>query len=207
MPNATNPSGEPRFKAFPGTPTVNGLSGALLTNNPNLNPANGAGASNPFRLDRSQAVTPDQNHDYTAEQAAFDAGVMDLFPTDTSSGGNEVMGYFDGNTVTALWNYAQSFAMSDNSYSTTFGPSTPGVINLVSGQTNGVTATLNGTGDETSGGSDGSLTVIGDPDPIGDVCSAATRNQVTMGSKNIGDLLSGSGPVAEPVLRITSEID
>jgi phospholipase C len=192
-PNATNPSGEPRFKAFPGTPTVNGLSGALLTSNPNLNPANGAGASNPFRLDRSQAVTPDQNHDYTAEQRAFDAGVMDLFPTDTSSGGNEVMGYFDGNTVTALWNYAQSFAMSDNSYSTTFGPSTPGVINLVSGQTNGVTATLNGTGDETSGGSDGSLTVIGDPDPIGDVCSAATRNQVTMGSKNIGDLLSGAG--------------
>src|SRR5713226_3219347 len=55
-PNATNPSGEPRFKAFPGTPTVNGLSGALLTSNPNLNPANGAAASNPFRLDRSQAV-------------------------------------------------------------------------------------------------------------------------------------------------------
>src|SRR5579864_6544844 len=48
-PNATNPSGEPRFKAFPGTPTVNGLAGALLTHNPNLNPANGAGASNPFR--------------------------------------------------------------------------------------------------------------------------------------------------------------
>ena len=28
------------------------------------------------------------------------------------------MGYYDGNTVTALWNYAQHFAMSDNSYST-----------------------------------------------------------------------------------------
>ena len=38
------------------------------------------------------------------------------------------MGYFDGNTVTAEWNYAQFFAMSDNSYGTTFGPSTPGVI-------------------------------------------------------------------------------
>src|SRR5204863_3512071 len=124
---------------------------------------------------------------------AFDAGLIDLFPAFASSGGNEVLGYFDGNTVTGLWNYAQSFAMSDNSYSTTFGPSTPGVINLVSGQTNGVTATLNGTGDETSGGSDGSLTVIGDPDPIGDVCSNATRNQVTMGSKNIGDLLSSAG--------------
>jgi hypothetical protein len=35
--------------------------------------------------------------------------------------------------------------------------------------------------------------VIGDPDPIGDVCSNPTRNQVTMGSKNIGDLLSAAG--------------
>ena len=192
-PTAMNPKGEPKFKAASKTPTVNGLTNALLNNNPNLNPANGAGASNPFRLDRSQAVTPDQNHDYTAEQQAFDAGLMDLFPAFASSGGNEVLGYFDGNTVTALWNYAQSFAMSDNSYSTTFGPSTPGVINLVSGQTNGVTATLNGTGDEVAGGSDGSLTVIGDPDPIGDACSNPSRNQVTMGSKNIGDLLSAAG--------------
>ena len=31
------------------------------------------------------------------------------------------LGCFDGNTVTALWNYAQHFAMSDNSYSTVFG--------------------------------------------------------------------------------------
>ena len=54
------------------------------------------------------------------------------------------MGYYDGNTVTALWNYAQQFAMSDNSYDTVFGPSTPGLMNLVSGQTNGVTNTLNG---------------------------------------------------------------
>jgi len=192
-PNALNPKGEPKFKAASKTPTVNGLTNALLNNNPNLNPANGAGASNPFRLDRSQAVTPDQNHDYTAEQQAFDAGLMDLFPAFASSGGNEVLGYFDGNTVTGLWNYAQSFAMSDNSYSATFGPSTPGVINLVSGQTNGVTATLNGTGDEVAGGSDGSLTVIGDPDPIGDACSNPSRNQVTMGSKNIGDLLSAAG--------------
>ena len=28
-----------------------------------------------------------------------------------------VMDYYDGNTVTGLWNYAQHFAMSDNSYS------------------------------------------------------------------------------------------
>src|SRR5579883_1732569 len=66
-PNATNPAGEPAFTPVPGTPTVNGLSEILLTNNPNLsNPANGAGATNPFRLDRSEAATSDQNHAYLA---------------------------------------------------------------------------------------------------------------------------------------------
>jgi len=191
-PAATNPAGEPKFFAAPGTPAVSGFNNALLNFNPNLNPANGAGASNPFRLDRSQAVTPDQDHDYTAEQLAFDGGVMDRFPADTSSGGNEVMGYYDGNTVTALWNYAQYFAMSDNSFSSTFGPSTPGLMNLVAGQTNGVLSTLNGTGDEVTDGN-GGLTVIGDPDPIGDVCSSPTRNQVAMSGQNIGNLLSAAG--------------
>ena len=192
-PRATNPPGEPKFTAAPNTPTVNGLTNALLSFNPNLNPPNGTAASNPFRLDRSQAVTSDQDHNYTAEQQAFDAGLMDLFPSDTGSGASTVMGYFDGNTVTGLWHYAQFFAMSDNSYGTTFGPSTPGVLNLVSGQTNGVIATLNGTGDEANGGSDGSLTMINDADPLGDICSSSTRAQGSMGSQNIGNLLSAAG--------------
>jgi phospholipase C len=204
-PVATNPAGEPKFKAAADTPAVNGLSGALLTANPNLNPANGAGAANPFRLDRSQAFTNDQDHAYTPEQQAYDFGLMDLFPLYTGTAGPPpsgsgvtqtnglVMGYFDGNTVTALWNYAQFFAMSDNSFSSTYGPSTPGLINLVSGQTNGVVATLNGTGDEVSGGSDGSLTMIGDADPLGDVCSSSTRAQGQLGGKNIGDLLTAAG--------------
>ncbi len=203
-PQAANPSGQPPFHARPGTPTVNGLTNALLNNNPNLNPANGTGATNPFRLDRSQAVTSDQNHDYTAEQQAFDKGLMDLFPLYVGSPGPPPsgggitsttglnMGYYDGNTVTALWNYAQHFAMNDNSYSTTFGPSTPGALNLISGQTNGVASTLNGTSDEVDGGA-GSLTVIGDPDPLGDACSDPTRNQVQMAGKNIGDLLNAQG--------------
>jgi phospholipase C len=204
-PVATNPKGESKFKALANTPTVNGLSNALLNNNPNLNPANGTGATNPFRLDPSQAYTADQDHDYLAEQQAFDAGLMDLFPLYTGTAGPPpsgtgptqtnglVMGYYDGNTVTALWNYAQFFSLSDNSHGTTFGPSSVGVMNLVSGQTNGVTATLNGTGDEVNGGPDGSLTVIGDPDPIGDVCSSSSRNQVSMGGKTIGDLLTAAG--------------
>lgn len=86
-PHALNPSGEPHFHAREDTPTVNGLDKALLDKNPNLNPANGAGASNPFRRDRSQALTADQNHDYGPEQASFDSGLMDLFPVKTGSAG------------------------------------------------------------------------------------------------------------------------
>jgi len=204
-PYATNPPGEPKFFPLPGTPSVNGLNGALLTNNPNLNPANGTGAANPFRLDRSQAATSDQDHSYTPEQQASDAGLMDLFPLYTGAAGPPpvatgvtqtnglVMGYFDGNTVTAMWNYAQHFALSDNFHGSTFGPSTPGLINLISGQTNGVINTLNGTGDEVSGGPDGSLTMIGDADPTGDICSSPTRAQGNMSSLTILDLLNQSG--------------
>jgi len=111
------------------------LNDFLLNHNPNLN--------NPTRLDRSQALTCDQNHDYLPEQLAFDHGLMDKFVQNTSGGSctdkSIVMDYYDGNTVTAMWNYAQYFSMSDNSYGTTFGPSTPGALNLVSGQTNGAT--------------------------------------------------------------------
>ena len=80
-PHATNPANEPPFYARRGTPTVNGFTPALLSNNPNLNPLNGTGATNPFRLDRSQAVTADQDHDYQAEQQAFDMGALDCSPS------------------------------------------------------------------------------------------------------------------------------
>jgi len=202
-PRAENPAGEPRFIPAPDTPAVNGLSAALLTHNANAsNPANGAGAINPFRLDRSQAATADQDHGYTAEEMAFHAGLMDLFPKSVGKGNRQkidpssplsttglTMGYFDGNTVTALWNYAQRFTLSDNSYGSTFGPSTPGAINLVSGQTNGVVDMRNGKGGVTDGGN-GSFTIINDPDPVGDVCSATTRELVAMSGNNIGNLLN-----------------
>jgi len=207
-PNAMNPEGEPAFTARAGTPTVNGFSPALLTKNPNfLNTANAAGASNPFRLDRSQAATSDQNHNYMPEQMAVHGGLMDLFPLQVGVAGPPPqanglfqsiegttglnMGYYDGNTVTALWNYAQHYAMSDNSFDTTFGPSTPGALNLVSGQTNGVTGNINGTGAVTSDGNRG-LSDIGDADPIGDVCSTTTGEVFTMTGQNIGDLLNAA---------------
>src|ERR1700733_16099139 len=86
-PKAQNPPGQPRFTALPATPAVNGLTPALLTANPNLNPANGTGASNPFRLNRNQALTADQGHNYQPEQQSFDLGAMDLFPSKTGAAG------------------------------------------------------------------------------------------------------------------------
>jgi phospholipase C len=206
-PTATNPPGEPAFTAAPNTPSVNGFTPALLNSNPNLNSANGTGAANPFRLDRSQAHTSSQNHSYGPEQAAFDAGKMDLFPKNTGAAGTGgtgvfntkglVMGYYDGNTVTALWNYAQHFAMSDNSYSSTFGPSSPGAVDLISGQTNGAVgfAASNGSNPATTNNNlvadgQGGLTMFGDSDPHGDVCSSTTAATTEMTGKNIGDLLN-----------------
>jgi len=204
-PYAVNPDGEPGFWPLPNTPSVNGLSGSLLANNPNAyNTQNGTGATNPFRLTRAQSATADQDHDYTPEQMAFHGGLMDLFPMATGTAGPPpagssifgtnglVMGYYDGNTVTALWNYAQRYAMSDNSYDTNFGPSTPGALNLISGQTNGAINNSNGTGSLIEDGS-GGWTVISDADPAGDVCSTTTGETFSMSGKNIGDLLNAAG--------------
>ena len=80
-PNAKNPAGESQFTAATGTPVPANLTGSLLTANPNsTNAANGAGATNPYRLDVTAAATNDQDHNYGPEQTAFDNGKMDLFP-------------------------------------------------------------------------------------------------------------------------------
>jgi phospholipase C len=211
-PFAANSDGT-KFEAKRGTPTVNGLytkitangpTGPLLTSNPNT--------YNPKRLTHSQALTCDQNHGYTAEQNAVDNGKMDKFvqftETDTCTGQpilfgepGLVMDYYDGNTVTALWNYAQNYAMSDNNWDTTFGPSTPGALNLISGQTGNAFAVDPKTGNkvEDPGGvsplnSAGFGSVYGDPDPAFDDCSdnshvSANPLAVATG-KNIGDLLN-----------------
>lgn len=204
-PHALNPNGEPAFTPLPGTPKIDGYTPDLVTRNPNyLNPQNGAGRANPFRLDRSQAATMDQDHDYPAEQQAFNGGQMDLFPA--SVGRADVppvvgtypgvlatsgltMGYFDGNTVTAYWNYAQHYAMSDHQFDVIFGPSTPGAINLASGQTNGVVNDQNAESFMLPDGN-GGFSLIADPNPVGDVCSNPTSGLVHMTGRNIGDLLT-----------------
>jgi len=200
-PHAANPPGEIPFVRIHGAAPVNNLETAnLLTDNPNFtNPANGSGATNPFRLDRTQADTADQNHGYTPEQEAYDNGAADLFPKYTGNGTpggsgafgttGQVMGYFDGNTVTAIWNYAQYFALDDNAYDATYGPSTPGALEVVSGQTNGAVNIVGQSSSIADG--EGGLTLIGDTDPAYDACSNPT-NQVQMTSKNIGDLLNAA---------------
>jgi phospholipase C len=199
-PSAANTDGS-KFYAKRGTPRVNGLSKSLLTNNPN--------AYNPERLTPAEALTCDQNHGYLAEQQAFDGGAMDKFveftQTDNCTGEfgppGIVMDYYDGNTVTGLWNYAQNYAMSDNNYDTNFGPSTPGALNVISGSTGDGYAV-----DPTSGqpvadpssvsppNSKGLGTIFGDLDPAFDDCSDASHTATSpvgvMTGKNVGDLLN-----------------
>jgi phospholipase C len=211
-PYAANTDGT-KFVAKPGTPTVNGLYtkitksgpvGPLLTSNPN--------EYNPQRLTNSEALTSDQNHGYTPEEKAVDNGKMDQFVQNTESATPSagcapeycppgiVMDYFDGNTTTALWNYAQNYSMSDNNYDTTFGPSTPGALNVISGDTGGakaLTPTWASSPSQpatSSAVNDGSMN--GDVDPYYDTCS--DTNHTTTGAlgvltgQNIGDLLNSS---------------
>ena len=195
-PNAANTDGT-TFRAKANTPTVNGLSTALLQNNPN--------GSNPQRLNPSQALTCDQDHSDTPEQQAYDKGLADKFPqytgVATCSSPDQgvpglVMDYYDGNTVTALWNYAQNYAMSDENYDTTYGPSTPGAINLVSGQTYGGEVVSASTGTAVadsavvaSPNSSNVGTDIADMDPYYDDCGAGT-DRLEMTGQNVGDLLN-----------------
>src|SRR5665213_284411 len=182
-PHALNLPGERPFVAAPETPPVDGLTPALLARNPN--------AGNPIRLSRQLAATCDMDHEYTAEQEAFDGGKMDRFVEATSApaggcGATLVMGYYDGNTVTALWNYAQHFALNDRFFGTNFGPSTPGAINLISGNTHGAYPVPH----SPLVVSPPPGTVIDDADPAYDDCSDPAKPLLVMVGRNIGDLLN-----------------
>ena len=207
-PKAANTDGTP-FVAHGTVPANDNLASAgLLTSNPNLD--------GPQRLGPAQALTCDQDHGYRAEQLAYDGGKMDKFVENTSRDAcaglygapGLVMDYYDGNTTTALWNYANNFAMSDNSFSSTFGPSTPGALNLISGQTHGFVEIDPTTGRQVAtpgsyvlASPDGSGvgTIINDPDPAYDDCSnkSRTSTHTLAGDEgkgtNVGDLLNAKG--------------
>jgi phospholipase C len=171
--------------ALPNTPSVNGLSPFL----------NGLNVVPPFRLDRSQALTCDNDNKYKDEQTAYDSGQLNSFSTTSATGldpnGNPCttalsMGYYDGNTVTALWNYAQYFAMSDNYFDTEFGVTEEGHQNLVAGQTHTTSGNVSG---KVVNGS-----IIANVEAGVDNCVSAPANTpVVMTSKTIGDLLNGAG--------------
>ncbi len=171
----------PGFTAKPHTPTSDNYVAhpSLLTSNPNL--------YNPFLL--RNAVTCDQDHEYLDEQKAVNGSLMNGFVQHTEGSSTTqfcvsgvVMGYYDGQNATAQWNLAQNFAMSDRSFDTTFGPSTPGAINLISGQTFGASE------DAVGGGA-----AISDTDPLYDDCHSSTESYIAMSGKNIGDILNDKG--------------
>ena len=225
-PNAANTDGQ-TFHAAPGTPAVDGLTPATSHSlPPNLRHSNNLLTSNPNsalpqRFDSSPTgvagspggqLTCDQDHDYSDEQQAFDDGKMDHFVQSVGTGAGsspfgtpcqaaQVMDYYDGNAVTAMWNYAQHFSMSDNSFGTTFGPSAPGAINVTSGDTGNVDTShmANNPSVSTPTSPDGDITPDGhggfsltsDAQPYWDDCS--TRDAVALNGTNIGDELNAAG--------------
>jgi phospholipase C len=220
-PQSQDPSGEPtqKWNTPANVPYPNNYlkHPNLLNANPNManakNQSLGYQASylNPFRIDRAQFNVSSQNHAYTPEQQASNNGLMDAFPfyTGSAQGSStakgtstsaqfgtkaQVLGYFDGNTVTAMWNYAQNYAMSDNAWTETFGPSTPGAIAAISGQNNGaVTSTGVAIGTNVIADGQGGFSDTGDADPTGDKCSAPTGAATfKLMGQNIGDLLTAA---------------
>jgi phospholipase C len=218
-PVATNPPDEPQFTAAPDTPVVIGLNGPLLTDNPNAVAANNS-QYNPVRLDRAEPVTCGSSNSYTLEQEAYNGGLVNMFPEDTGCSNtgtydnSVVMDYYDGNSVTALWNYAQNFALNDNAFGTTFGTSTMGALNVISGLGGPAigytttsaptsTATLPIPGATTTTNVKGSLVngeLIANVDPTYDDCSysgqpdaSTTTAGMAPGVLNVGNLLNTAG--------------
>lgn len=188
-PNALNLPGESStFYPTPDTPLVNGLTPTMITNNPNYL----AGGSNPFRLAPSQAATCNPSNAYTKEQQAFDGGLLDKFTatTTTTSCGFFLptppqvltMGYYDGNTVTALWNYAQNYALSDNFFDSLFGTTVMGHTTIISGQTNGLYVKA---GAPVSTKTISEDSIIANVQPYFDDCAIGATPNVVMTGKNI----------------------
>jgi phospholipase C len=190
-----------------------------------LGAPNNPNAAAPQRLDSSPdgltgdaggQETCDQDHNYSDEQQSFDGGKMDQFVQAVGTDGGThtpngaalcsaatVMDYYDGNSTTALWNYAQHYSVSDNSFGTTFGPSAPGAVNLASGNTGNVDTAhesqISATKIATATAPDADLTpdglggfsLTGDAQPYWDDCS--TRDAVALSGTNIGDELNSAG--------------
>jgi phospholipase C len=137
--------------------------------------------------------------DLFVQTLGTDAGSKSPFGTPCEA--KTVMDYYDGDTVTGLWNYAQQYSMNDNSYGTTFGPSAPGAINLIAGNTGGVDtahevnnpsiATPTSPNADLTPNGLGGFALTSDAQPYWDDCS--TRDAVALSGRNIGDELNEAG--------------
>jgi phospholipase C len=139
----------------------------------------------PQRIPDTAAVTCDNNHSYTPEEEAVDGGKMDHFvqytsadcaiPGASNSSPGIGMDYYDGNTATGLWNYAQHYGLADNSWDATFGPTMIGSLNMFSGTTY---SSITGS------------TYISNTDPVWDDIDGESGE---MGGGNIGTVMNEKG--------------
>lgn len=182
-PIAENHPGEKPFHALKTTPKVAGYTTALMTKNPNL--------TNPYRLAPGEP-TCDQGYGPLAQKASYNHGRDNMFIwiDDTAVNGinddgcfpQSVMGYYDGNTVNSLWNYAQHYAMADHFFATDYSSKTSGLINEIAGTTQGVKPKL-------SPGVSYQDMLLADNPPMFDDASQG-KHKIAIDRKNIGDLLS-----------------
>ncbi len=159
-PVAQNLPGESPFYPLPGTQfpdnllTIDPLTGGnYLTTNRNVGQF-GTGKVNPMRLAPNQVLTNFESNGYTRMQLDVHNGLMDHFvlnqetpdpisifvdpllpPFDATygQGANIVMDYWDGNSFTGMWNYAQYYAMNDHCFASGYGESVIAGINWGSG--------------------------------------------------------------------------
>ena len=143
-PNAANTDGTPFTAARRTRRRSTASRRSCSPTNPN--------AYNPTRLTHAQALTCDQNHGYGAEQKAYDGGKADQFvaahrdrqvhrPADPLRPARSRHGLLRRqHRHRAVELRAELRDERQLVQHTVFGPSTPGALNLVSGQTHGVQA-------------------------------------------------------------------
>ncbi|WP_165942857.1 alkaline phosphatase family protein [Marinomonas flavescens] len=183
-PIAENKPGEAAFHALNNTPQVTGYSKAVLTQNPNL--------TNPYRLAPAEP-TCDLGYGPLAQKASYNHGENNMFIWLDSSGPinsinddgcfpQSVMGYYDGNTLHALWHYAQEYVMADHFFATDYSSTVSGLLNEIAGTTHGVLPRM-------SPGVNYHDYLLGNNEPLYDDASS-DHYKVHLTGNNIGDLLN-----------------
>jgi len=174
------------------------LRSTLLTTNPN--------SASPFRLGHNQASTCDQNHNYGAEQSAFDQGLMEKFPETVGVSESAFcdVSFSYGHLGGALVNGLLRRQHGDRDVELRAGirherqllrhhvrPVDARVVEPCGRQHFSRHAFRAAASAKIVNPTGQTGTLDGDLDPTGDICSAATT--VRMGGLNVGDLLNAKG--------------